>query len=46
MRMLGVIHSYIVFEKAEKPTVLHTIAVYFAFAIVLKLVRFEESKNV
>lgn len=41
MRMLGVIHPYIVFEKAEKPTVLYT--VYFSFALVLKLVRFEES---
>lgn len=41
--MLGVIHPYIVFEKAEKPTVLHTVAVYFSFALVLKLVRFQES---
>lgn len=43
MRMLGVIHPYIVFEKAEKPTVLHTVAVYFSFVLVLKLVRFQES---
>lgn len=43
MRMLGVIHPYIVFEKAEKPTVLHTVAVYFPFVLVLKLVRFQES---
>lgn len=39
MRMLGVIHPYIVFEK----TVLDTVAVYFSFVLVLKLVRFQES---
>lgn len=38
--MLGVIHPYIVFEKAEKPTVLHTVAVYFSIVLVLKLVDF------
>lgn len=45
MRMLGVIpvHPYFVFEKAEKPTVLRTVAVYFSFVLVLKLVRFQES---